>query len=588
VPRSLRLLLTLCAIALLAPAAAHAQTQQPAAVALDGDPLNVYTTPDGSIQVNVEGAPLSEFYPQSAFDPNTSQSIPSQIANAGFGIMVDTGPQTSGTSYGRFIAGGMPDPESGPTLTQPGTLTTTWVVNDSRGTPALRIVQVLEYVNGQRQVDASFNVSNITNRAVPFRANVAGDLAIRGSDSGIGFVIGAAPTRFIGGLNQAVGAAGGFVEATPWTSFETNTLGNVGSNARDSSGPGFDNSVSTEEADNAAGVQWDQFFTNGLPPGQNATFNVGLRFVDTLGLDPISANEQVGDQHVVKATATDINGQQLSNQRLDYTVDGANPLTGNVTTDSDGKAQIAWVGGNAGTDTLTVFVDQNKNGTRDENEPQSLATVEWQGEPLPPPVIGETAGVKPVSGKVKIKLPKGTSSISAKRMGLRGAATKFQPLTNAARIPVGSTLDTTRGTVQLLTAGSKPSATTGVSTYQSGNFKNGQFRIGQNHKNPLMQLSMTGGGLTGCKTKPSKGGAARTRSRRLFGSAHGHFRTRGRHSSATVRGTQWSMTDSCAGTLTVVKQGTVTVRDFTLRKTKKVKAGHRYFAKAPKLKKRRH
>jgi ferric-dicitrate binding protein FerR (iron transport regulator) len=60
---------------------------------------------------------------------------------------------------------------------------------------------------------------------------------------------------------------------------------------------------------------------------------------------------------------------------------------------------------------------------------------------------------------------------------------------------------------------------------------------------------------------------------------HGRFRTRGRHSTATVRGTKWSMTDTCAGTLTRVTQGSVTVRDLTLRKTKIVKAGHSYLAR---------
>ena len=44
--------------------------------------------------------------------------------------------------------------------------------------------------------------------------------------------------------------------------------------------------------------------------------------------------------------------------------------------------------------------------------------------------------------------------------------------------------------------------------------------------------------------------------------------------------TMWTMTDTCAGTLTAVSRGTVTVRDFRLRKNKTVKAGHHYFAKA--------
>jgi hypothetical protein len=42
------------------------------------------------------------------------------------------------------------------------------------------------------------------------------------------------------------------------------------------------------------------------------------------------------------------------------------------------------------------------------------------------------------------------------------------------------------------------------------------------------------------------------------------------------------MTDTCAGTLTSVKRGTVIVRDFRLKKNHRVRAGHRYFARAAK------
>jgi ferric-dicitrate binding protein FerR (iron transport regulator) len=61
----------------------------------------------------------------------------------------------------------------------------------------------------------------------------------------------------------------------------------------------------------------------------------------------------------------------------------------------------------------------------------------------------------------------------------------------------------------------------------------------------------------------------------------GRFRTRGRHSSATVRGTKWEMTDRCDGTLTTVARGKVAVRDFRRKKTIIVKTGKRYLAKAP-------
>jgi hypothetical protein len=203
----------------------------------------------------------------------------------------------------------------------------------------------------------------------------------------------------------------------------------------------------------------------------------------------------------------------------------------------------------------TLFADGTISG----------GTIVEPGAP-PPPVEGVTANVKAVSGKVLVKLKHGG----------------FVPLSGAKQIPIGATVDTTHGVVKLT------SAANGHGAVQTGNFGGGQFRLSQTRKSPLTQLSMGGGGLSSCKTRVPRGGsAARTRRRKLFGDAHGHFRTRGRNSSATVRGTKWTMTDTCAGTLTSVSRGVVVVRDFRLRKNKTIKAGHRYFARAPKARKRK-
>jgi hypothetical protein len=48
-----------------------------------------------------------------------------------------------------------------------------------------------------------------------------------------------------------------------------------------------------------------------------------------------------------------------------------------------------------------------------------------------------------------------------------------------------------------------------------------------------------------------------------------------------VRGTKWTTSDRCDGTLTKVTRGSVSVRDNRLRKTIIVKAGKSYLAKAP-------
>ena len=48
---------------------------------------------------------------------------------------------------------------------------------------------------------------------------------------------------------------------------------------------------------------------------------------------------------------------------------------------------------------------------------------------------------------------------------------------------------------------------------------------------------------------------------------------------ATVRGTKWLVQDSCAGTLTRVTKGAVTVRDNVKHTTVVVRAGKRYLAR---------
>lgn len=209
------------------------------------------------------------------------------------------------------------------------------------------------------------------------------------------------------------------------------------------------------------------------------------------------------------------------------------------------------------------------------------------GAALPPPTRGETVNAVPVKGKVLVRLPAGAAA-KAKDPWTRAAAAGFVPLESIGRqVPVGSTLDTRKGTVQLQAASNRTGSTT-----QSGQFSQGLFNVSQGRKNPLTTLSMTGGGLSSCSKLPKGGspktgvGAASKHRRSLFSNVKGRFRSRGRNSAATVRGTKFTVTDTCDGTLTKVKSGTVSVRDFTLRKTRIVRKGHRYFARAPQPKQR--
>jgi hypothetical protein len=199
---------------------------------------------------------------------------------------------------------------------------------------------------------------------------------------------------------------------------------------------------------------------------------------------------------------------------------------------------------------------------------------------VPPPVLGKSVNVEPVSGQVYVGTPAGGARSSAKVNGIKGV--NFVPLRKLNQIPVGSYIDTRRGTVRLTSAANTSGAT------QSGKFTKGVFAVSQAHS-ALTTLTAKGASFKRCRTrrrrarKGSLAEAARSRRtiRRLSGNAHGRFRTRGRFSSATVRGTVWGVIDRCDGTLTRVQRGRVAVRDFRRRRTITVRAGKKYLARAP-------
>lgn len=181
------------------------------------------------------------------------------------------------------------------------------------------------------------------------------------------------------------------------------------------------------------------------------------------------------------------------------------------------------------------------------------------------PMPGQIVGVQPVSGKVLVK---------------KAGTNTFVELENTTEIPIGSQVNTLNGTVAL-TAG------LGGGRTNTAQFNAGIFTILQTRaRNAYMTLRLDGGNFRICR----RGGSALALTplakskrpvRRLFGSGRGRFTTRGRYSSATVRGTKWLVIDRCDGTLTRVTQGIVRVRDFRRRKNINVRAGRSYLAKAP-------
>jgi hypothetical protein len=208
----------------------------------------------------------------------------------------------------------------------------------------------------------------------------------------------------------------------------------------------------------------------------------------------------------------------------------------------------------AGTRFIDVRIDITRvegsyNDGYVDNVSVTLASTTVSPSPAPAPVPGKTVVVAPVSGKVLVKRP--------------GAA-GFVEVGAAQGIPLGSTLDTTHGVIELT---ARPGET--------ARFYDGVFKVTQSGKTTDLTLNQP---LAACKSR-ARAAAAKPKTRKLWGDGTGSFRTRGQYSSATVRGTKWLVQDSCAGTLTKVAKGVVSVRDEVKRRTVVVRAGKSYTAR---------
>jgi hypothetical protein len=174
----------------------------------------------------------------------------------------------------------------------------------------------------------------------------------------------------------------------------------------------------------------------------------------------------------------------------------------------------------------------------------------------PQPEFKKTVVVEELSGTVKVRL-KGSS--------------RFVALDDLRDIPMGSEIDARKGVVELASK-----ATSGGAS-QTARFSQGLFRVSQTGAVTVLTLTEK---LSCGKAKGASAAAKKVTKRRLWGDGKGKFRTKGKHSAATVVGTKWLVEDRCASTLTRVVRGRVQVRDFVKRKTVTVKAGRKYVAGA--------
>lgn len=193
------------------------------------------------------------------------------------------------------------------------------------------------------------------------------------------------------------------------------------------------------------------------------------------------------------------------------------------------------------------------------------AAAESAGSAVAPdPALGKTVVVEVAAGEVFYRAQ---------------GSSEFLPLQAAAELPVNSVLDTTQGTVVLQTA--LPGGKT-----QDGSFWGGKFQVRQPRKSKGMTtIALRGGDFSACKP----GSANRLDRKRRKGAIRklwakdkgGRFKTSGKGSVATVRGTSWFTAERCDGTLTRVTRGAVLVRERGSGQRKLLRRGQSFLAQLP-------
>ncbi len=183
---------------------------------------------------------------------------------------------------------------------------------------------------------------------------------------------------------------------------------------------------------------------------------------------------------------------------------------------------------------------------------------------------------------------------------------RYVPIGSLTEIPLGSIIDARKGRARIT---AEVDAKTGRT--QTSLFYDWFFRVLQTKgAKPITEARLVKGSFRNClaprpraASSPvsaiatvaaaalelrAQSAATRKKSKRkvrqLWGHGNGSFRTGGKRSAATVRGTWWLVQDRCDATLTRVKVGRVDVRDFRLRKTIRLRAKTKrqsYLAKAP-------
>jgi hypothetical protein len=225
---------------------------------------------------------------------------------------------------------------------------------------------------------------------------------------------------------------------------------------------------------------------------------------------------------------------------------------------------VAWNGG--GANDKTIGSDHTFTTPPPPDPPVSVAPLPEQGGEGSPvdglrPTLGSSVVVHAVAGRVLVRRP---------------GSGRFTRMATDAEIPFDSEIDVSHATIRLTSA--LPSGRT-----QTGRFGGGRFRLREGRRG-YVDFYLRGRACPRSRQHAHVGSATASARRRhrnhLWGHDHGgRFRTHGRHSQATVRGTRWLVADRCDGTLTLVTKGSVVVRDTGSHRRLVLHAGARYLAR---------
>ncbi|MGP0038731.1 MAG: hypothetical protein ACLP4R_29835 [Solirubrobacteraceae bacterium] len=356
-------------------------------------------------------------------------------------------------------------------------------------------------------------------------------------------------------------------------------------------------------ADTSSGVV---HFSPGIPPNGSAYFsleeppvNTNIGVGGTSPYSPGAAPPTVTTNSAAFSAFVNPNGSSTT-AYFQYGIDLRYTMAGGSGIDYTNSTSVQAIGADFANHLVTGtalglvpnalyhfrLVATNGNGTT--FGPDQTFTTGTDGAP-PPPVLGKSVDVTPVSGIVFIKPPPGKSLGGAADTAALSKGQGFVPLTEARQIPTGSEIDALHGSLRVVSNTGK------IGKTQTASLTGGIFKLSQDRSGiskGLTNFNLVESAFQGapsyslCKAKKSADeatvAALSSKTLQLLKvSGHGKFKTTGRYSSATVRGTIYTVADKCDGTLTHVIRDTVLVDDFVRHKTILLHAGQSYLAKKP-------